>query len=487
VQFLGLLIPPLKRAKIPEYGTASSNAYGKLSPLRVLSSAHTRIARVMSKRRNKVCGADVHKDLIVATIWSEGSPLVLEEFGTTLAELERFRDWLISNKCEQVAFEATGVYWIPVNDALSPYIDTIVANPMRIRTIPNEKSDAKDSQWIAELCSNGQIKKSRILSNDDRDLRIMTRARSGYVKTRTQLRNRIHKYLASSGAKLSSCISDIFCKSGRHILNGLVEAKNIDEILDGIPSGRVRKNRDLIKAALGNGIGELHRMLIKDTLDLLDHLESKVEAASLKIFNNVQRKCKDLAIVMSVPGIGFVSGSVILAEIGDHRDFKTPEQLAKWAGLIPGEHESAGKKRQCGITKRGSKYLRTILIEAAQSVALAGKTRLARYFQRLAARKARNVAITALARKLICIIHHLLVNQEMYEEPGYIKRKPKNAKKCRKKECASSSSPKARLEDKVAAIVDAFYHLNADGRKSILKEGCGALLGSEFRPFDGGG
>ena len=171
----------------------------------------------MKKRKDRVCGADVHKDLIVATITGDDVPPIRENFGTTKSELKRFRSWLVANKCEQVAFEATGVYWIPIYDALSPTIDTIVANPLQIKTIPNDKSDSKDSKRIATLCLNGQIKRSRVFSDEDRDLRTLTRARSGYVKTRTQFRNRIHKYLSSSGIKLSSCMDDIFCKSGTHM------------------------------------------------------------------------------------------------------------------------------------------------------------------------------------------------------------------------------------------------------------------------------
>jgi transposase len=220
----------------------------------------------MSKRKDRVCGADVHKDLIVATIVSDDETSIQSKFGTTRAELEQFKDWLVANKCEQVAFEATGVYWIPVYDVLSSFIDTIVANPWQIKTIPNDKSDSKDSKRIASLCLNGEIKRSRIFTEDERELRTLTRGRSGYIKTRTQFRNRIHKYLASNGIKLSSSIYDIFGKSGRYILDSLVEEKSIDEILDGIPSGKIRKKRDLIKAALGTGINEISKMLVRDTL-----------------------------------------------------------------------------------------------------------------------------------------------------------------------------------------------------------------------------
>lgn len=175
----------------------------------------------MNKRRDRVCGADVHKDLIVATITGDDVLPIRENFGTTKAELKRFRNWLVANKCEQVAFEATGVYWMPIYDALSKTIDTIVANPLQIKTVPNDKSDSKDSNRIATLCLNGQIKRSRVFTDEDRDLRMMTRARSGYVKTRTQFRNRIHKYLSSSGVKLSSTMDGRYFLQVRQTHPGL--------------------------------------------------------------------------------------------------------------------------------------------------------------------------------------------------------------------------------------------------------------------------
>ena len=291
----------------------------------------------------------------------------------------------------------------------------------------------------------------------------MTRARSAYTKTRTQLRNRIHKYLALCGITLSSYISDIFGKSGRHILDGLIESKDIDTIMDGIPSGKVKNKREPIKASLGNGLDDVSRMLIKDTLELLDHLDEKVSDTSLEILGRLQERARDLAIVMSVPGIGFVSASIILAEIGDYHDFQKSEQLVKWCGLAPGLNESAGKKSPCGITKQGSKHLRTILVEIAQVVAKMSKNNLSSFFHRLRARKNYNVAITALARKLISIIFHLLINQELYQEDNCATVKTKPIKKdllCLSKE--------EQFKDGVAAIVDAFYYFK---KKSSLEGG----------------
>jgi transposase len=439
----------------------------------------------MKRRKDRVCGADVHKDLIVATIADDDALPIRENFGTTKAELKRFRNWLVANKCEQVAFEATGVYWMPIYDALSKTIDTIVANPLQIKTMPNDKSDSKDSNRIADLCLNGQIKRSRVFTDEDRDLRMMTRARSGYVKTRTQFRNRIHKYLSSSGIKLSSTMDDMFCKSGRYILNGLAEKKHIEEILKGIPSGKIRKKQDLIRAALENGLNDTNRMLVIDALEILDNLESKMEKLSLEVLKKVQPKSKDLAIVMSIPGIGFTSASVILSEIGDYHDFKTPEQLAKWCGLNPGESESAGKRKKCGITKRGSKHIRVVLVQAAQTISNMKKPALSKFFQRLIKKKERNVAIIAVARKLICLIYHLLINQELYQEDGCKKRRSSKDK--------SSQAPsfqEEHLTDRVAAVVDAFYHLSDRGRKNALMHEIAAIseikLGQK-RPSKGGG
>ena len=424
----------------------------------------------MSKHRDRVCGADVHKDLIVAKITGGGEDPIEASFGTTKSELKRFEQWLIANNCKQVAFEATGVYWMPVHDLVSLSIDTIVANPWQIRTIPNDKSDAKDADRISELCQNGQIKRSRVFSDEYRDLRTLTRTRSGYVRMRTQIKNRIHKHLSSHGIKLSSCIEDIFGKSGRYILNGLVNETSIHDILKGIPSGKVRKKEDLIRASLCNSLNEVNRHIVGDMLYILDNIDSKIEDTSRTIMNKLQPRIKDLAIVMSIPGIGFVAGSTILAEIGDYHDFETPKSLVKWSGLNPGENESAGKKRPCGITKRGSKYLRTMLTEVAHVIAKSGNSRLSEFFQRLKARKNYNIAITALSRKILCLIHHLLTNQEMYQE-DHCKKRQQNTSES---DNDIPSSPDTRLDDKVAAIVDAFYHLKGRKRKNVLRERSGS-------------
>jgi len=459
---------------------------GNPSQLRNFSAAHIRTVDYMRKHRDRVCGADVHKDLIVATIRVRDEAEIRASFGTSPPELKRFKDWLISNDCEQVAFEATGVYWIPIYEALKESIDTIVANPYQIKSIPNDKSDAKDADRISEYCMNGMIKRSRVFSQSDRDLRTLTRTRSSYVKMRTQLKNRIHKHLSSCGIKLSSCIVDIFGKSGRHILNGLVSGTETSDIIKSIPSAVIRKKEDLIRVSISKGLDKLTKVLVSDLIDFLDSIESKIEATSRMIAEMLQPKSKDLAIVMSIPGIGFVAGATILAEIGNYRDFDTPEKLTKWSGLNPGENESAGKKKSSGITKRGSKYLRTILVEVAHVIARNGNSRLSRYFKRLRARKNYNVAVIALARKLLHLVYHLLTNQELYQEEDYEIKKQSSAGPYPDAQSSSAES----LDDKVAAIVDAFYSLKSYNGKSVLRKLSRASQRSGLssrRLSDGGG
>jgi len=279
-------------------------------------------------------------------------------------------------------------------------------------------------------------------------------------------------------------MDDIFCKSGRYILDCLVKEKPIEEILKGIPSGKIRKKQDLIRSALENGLNDTNRMLLIDALEILDNLESKMEKLSLEVLKGVQQKSKDLAIVMSIPGIGFTSASVILSEIGNYRDFKTPNQIAKWCGLNPGENESAGKKKKCGITKKGSKHIRVVLVQAAKTIGRMKNTSLSRFFQRLVKKKEPNVATIAVARKLICLIHHLLINQELYQESEFRARGSSQNKPCH-----APSLQEEQLTDKVAAIVDAFYHLDERRRKNALMRGLGEIAMANpgrKRPSGGG-
>lgn len=370
----------------------------------------------MEVQRNKVCGVDVHKRFLVATILSRDGTKQTQRFRMNPDELSKFRTWVVENGCEQVAVESTGIYWIPVLNAIEGYVDLILANAYKIKNTSRPKTDLTDSEWMAELCLNGMIKPSRIFPRDDRDLRSLTRARERYVNDTTREKNRIHKLLDSCNIRLSSVLSNMFGKVGRYVLEGLLEGKDIDEIIEGIPVKRLMKKADQIREAVKNGLDITKIQLIRGSMELIAALERRVDELEAEIRRRVVHKKENIRILMSVPGIGFISAVTILAEIGDFRDFEKPEKLAAWCGLVPSVYQSADKLITGKITKHGSRHLRWILVEVAQTVARCGSPKLKRFFLRIMERKGFKVAIVALARKILCILHHLLMNQETYED-----------------------------------------------------------------------
>jgi transposase len=377
----------------------------------------------MEKQRNKVCGADIHKKFLVATILSRDGAKTTERFGMMLDDILKFKEWVIENNCDQVAVESTGVYWVPIHTVLENKIEVIVANAYKIKHTPGRKTDVRDSEWLAELCLNGMIEPSRIFPNEDRELRTLTRARESLVNNSTQMKNRVHQALESSCIKISSVLSDIFGKSGRHILDGLLEGRSIDEILAGIKSKKVTKKEQELREAIKNGLDPAKVLIIQNCLELIEEIQKKIKKLDMEIMSRIRRMKEDLDIAMSIPGIAFTSASAILAEIGDYRDFANGEKLAAWCGLTPKVSQSANMLVTGSITKQGSKHVRRMLIQVAHAISRTKNSVLKRFFLKIKAKKGAKKAAVALARKLLCILHHLLINREMYQENGNTKSK----------------------------------------------------------------
>jgi transposase len=203
-----------------------------------------------------------------------------------------------------------------------------------------------------------------------------------------------------------------------HILRGLLDDQSIDEIIKGIPSGRVKKNADKIKESIENNLDSSQIFLIESSLDLMGHVQDKIDRIDMDLKSKIITRLNDLKIAMSIPGIEFTSAATILAEIGNYRNFSSPEKLASYFGLVPFVNQSADKLHTGCITKHGSKHLRWIMVQVAHAASKKIGSKLRKFYLRVRARKGANVAIVALARKILCILYHLLMNQEMYEEPG---------------------------------------------------------------------
>lgn len=370
----------------------------------------------MNKRVEKSCGIDVHKAFLSATVLEQSGIKETREFSTSLEGLLDLRNWIVENNCQRVAIESTGIYWIPTYTILEGKVETIVANPLQIKHIPGRKTDDLDSEWIAEVCLNGQIKPSYVPCREIRDIRELTRTHVKLTQAITTFKNRVHKVLQRAGIRISAVLSDIFGKSGTIILNGILDGKPIEQIFRELKSKRIKATTAEIKEAIKGELSQSDIFVVKECLEAIGFLGNKLKEADSRTQQLLTGMKKELEILMSIPGIGFTTAAGILAEIGNITVFPKPKSLASWSGLAPAINESAGKSSNSHITKRGNKFLRTFLVLAANSIAIGRPNKLRFFFQRIQAKKGRKKAIVAIARKLACIIHHLLTNKESYSE-----------------------------------------------------------------------
>jgi transposase len=416
----------------------------------------------METENEVVCGADIHRDFLLATIVSRGGLKLQERFSMNQDGLLAFKSWILDHSCQRVAVESTGNFWYPIFCILEGHVEFILANAYQIRNIDGKKTDRLDSERIAIYCLNDLIKPSRIYPKDYRDLRAITRSREALVNVRSKVKNQIHQSLATCCIKLSSVISDSFGKSGRYIIESLLEGKTIDQIISGIPSKRVRKKADEIREAIRNSIDPVQVFLIKTDLEVIDAISEKIKLLDAEISIKVKPFEEDLKIVLSVPGTGLISAATILAEMGNLRNFPSADKMAMYFGIVPSVYQSAGKLRTGKITKRGSKHMRRILVEVAKAISKTKKdSKLKRFFMRVLAKSGRNIAAVALARKVLCILYHLLMNREDYQEPEVEKTKPKIPS------CISSVSM-MDIDEMIRIICRAGYLVEKD-----LKEGDG--------------
>jgi transposase len=417
----------------------------------------------MNKEKEIVCGADIHRDFLVATMISRDGLKLQEQFDMNEDGLLEFRSWILDHRCQRVAVESTGNYWFPIFTILEGHVEFILANAFQIRNIEGKKTDRLDSERIAIYCLNNLIKPSRIYQKDYRELRSITRSREALVNAKSKLKNQIHQLLAVCCIKLSSVISDSFGKSGRYIIEQLLQGKTIEQIVSGIPSKRVKKKADELRKAIRNGLDPVQVLLIRTNLDAIDYLSEKIKHLEAEIAIKVKPFEEDLNIILSVPGIGLISAATILAEMGDYKDFQNADKLAMYFGIVPAVYQSAGKLRTGKITKRGSKHMRRILVQVAKAISkIKKKSKLKRFFMRIYARSGkRNVAAIALGRKVLCIIYHLLMKREDYQEPEIRKKKPKIPN------CVSVLSM-MDIEDMIRTISQAGYMV-----KKEYQEGCG--------------
>lgn len=382
----------------------------------------------------EICaGLDVHKEKIVACILSGplGKPTHTEikEFSTLIPDMVALRDWIVQFDCHHVAMESTGIYWQPVyeilEDAFAGHITLLVVNARHMKSVPGKKTDMRDSEWIATLLRAGLLNGSFIPDKNIREFRHMNRYRKSIIRDITSQKNRVEKFLQSSGFRLSSFISDIFGASGRNIISHLIKYGQIDKsALDTCLKTKTRNRISEILVSVNGTLADHQKSFLKMLMDHYDSLKTHLSEIEIAIAAEMEPFALQVDQLNSIYGMGTTASCAIIAEIGvDMSRFKTAEHICSWAGLSPGNNESAGKRKSTSVTK-GNPYVKTMLCEIAWVIAGKRNSYLSAWYWRIKQKKGAKKAIIALARKLLVIIYTMFKQGTLFDESCFeIRRK----------------------------------------------------------------
>jgi transposase len=367
-------------------------------------------------------GLDVHKKTVVACrlgLDAQGRKVkATETFGTTTAELLRLSDWLTIGECTQVAMESTGEFWKPIWNLLEGSFELLLVNAQHVKRVPGRKTDVQDAEWLADLLQHGLLKASFIPPIEQRDRRDLTRQRTQLVRDRARVLNRIQKVLEGANIKLSSVVSDIGGVSSRAILEQLVADQLNPAQLERLVHGPLRNKLPELEQALSGRVRPHHRFLLAQHLAHLDFLEEQIMAYSQEIERLTAPFEELVTLLDTIPGVARTTAELILAEVGaDLSRFPTADHLASWAGLVPGNNESAGK-RLSGKMRQGSQWLRAGLTQAAHAAAHQKNNYLAAHYHRLAGRRGKKRATMAVAHSILVIAYHIIQRRQPYQDLG---------------------------------------------------------------------
>ena len=413
----------------------------------------------------RVAGLDVHKKTVVATRMqvTEAGQVEWETktFGTTTPDLLELNDWLLAWSISHVAMESTGDYWKPVYNVLENGFEVWVVNAQHVHNVPGRKTDAKDSEWLAELMLHGLLKASFIPPKPQRALRDVTRYRTTVIQERTRMVNRVQKGLEGANIKLSSVASDIMGVSARAMLAEIAAGQTDAALMADLARGRLRTKLPELQKALTGSVKAHHRFLLAQQLAHIDFLDEEIEALNAEIGRQLEAMSgpsspaepgaganategtldstepeppltwnEAVALLDTVPGIDERAAVGILAEIGiDMSRFPTDKHLASWSGRAPGNNQSGGQ-RFSGRRPKGNKALSGLLTQVAHAAARSKGTFLSARYHRLAARRGKKRAIGAISHSIIVSIWHILTYHEPYQELGgdYFDQRKKEAK-----------------------------------------------------------
>lgn len=370
-----------------------------------------------------VAGLDVHKNTVVACVrrldaGGRASKQV-KTFGTMTRDLLDLGDWLSQRGVTHVAMESTGVYWKPIFHVLDGrFTEILLVNAQHIKHVPGRKSDVKDCEWIAQLLQCGLLRGSFVPPPEIRQLRDLTRQRSQLVADRARVANRIQKVLEDANIKLASVATDILGVSGRAMLEAMIRGESDPELLADLAKRRMRAKLPQLRQALLGKVTDHHRFLLRTLLEQVDAVQKLIASYCERIEEEMAPFASARDRLRTIPGVDQRTAECMIAELGTQMDrFPSEGHLASWAGLCSGMNESAGKKRS-SKTRKGSRWLRQTMVQAAWAASHTKTTYLTAQYRRLAARRGRKRALVALAHTILGIVYHVLKKGTEYRDLG---------------------------------------------------------------------
>ena len=375
----------------------------------------------------RCAGLDVHKETVMACVRTPGAGRgrrqEVREFATFTRSLRALREWLLAEQVTLVVMEATGVYWKPVWHALEDAagIELMLVNAQHVKNLPGRKTDVADSAWLAQLAECGLLRASFVPPAVIGELRDLTRYRKKLIQERARETQRIQKLLEDAGVKLESVISDVLGVSGRHMLEALIAGVDDPEVLAQLALGRMRSKLPVLRQALEGNFGAHHALMARMHLAHIDHLTRAIDRLDTEVDRVIAPFAAQVSRLQTIPGVGKRTAEVIIAEIGtDMSRFPTARHLASWAGICPGNHESAHKRRS-GRTRKGDQALRAALVEAAWCASRTRNSYLGAQYRQLLrrfGRKAEAKAALAVGHSILVIAWHLLARNVDYHDLG---------------------------------------------------------------------
>lgn len=368
------------------------------------------------------CGLDVHKKKLVACLKKKGKKDVIKEFGAETKDIREMAEWLKKNKCEKVAMESTASYWKPIWNIFEiEEIPSMVINAKEYKNVPGKKTDVADSEWIADLLQHGLLKESYVPTREQRELREAVRYRKSLTGERARELNRLQKMLEGANIKISSVLTDIKGKTANKLIDYVLENEEeltLEKAEQLIANQNIKKKLDNIVTAMNGIITPFQKEIIKEVVSHINDMTERINKMDEIIERYMKEYEEDLKKLEGMPGIGKRSAEIILAEIGqDMSRFPTENHISSWAGLCPGNNESAGKRRS-GRTRKGNKNLKSALVQCANCAVKHKNSFYYAQYQRLSIKRGKNRAKVAVAHSILISIYHMIKENKEYNDLG---------------------------------------------------------------------